>query len=255
MMRYRLAEHHEPPPARPAEVADLAIVVLAKERVDAEFRAKRNFTGSMATARVPAIPTWIVHSALPSVAPPQPTHMSIGETRRHASPPLRTVGLCYTSLGLARPMLHRLTSTRRACNVQLQSAVLCVSPVTRIELCNRHRPSPTTSPFNVELAFATRELRSQCERQDLAEAEFGTMVAKTLRNRLADLRAARTLTDLIAGNPRWIDEDPKTLAVDLTAGYRMLLGVNHPALRKRSPHLPDEIIHRVKILRIEVNNG
>lgn len=107
----------------------------------------------------------------------------------------------------------------------------------------------------MELAFETRELRSQCERQELAEAVFGTTVAKALRTRLADLRAAQTLADLIAGSPRWVDDHTKTLTVDLTVGYRMLLAVNHPALEKRSPHLSDTMIHRVKILRIEANDG
>lgn len=151
-------------------------------------------------------------------------------------------------------MLHRLSLTRRVCDAQLRSAVPVVAVVPRNQRCNRHRLTPTTNPCIVELAFATRELRSQCERQDLAETEFGTAVAKTLRNRLADLRAAQTLADLLAGNPRWTDEHSKILTVDLTAEYRMLLSVNHPALGKRIPHLSNAMIHRVKILRIEMND-
>ena len=171
---------------------------------------------------------------------------------------LHTAGrieLCYTPLIQAWHMLHRLGQARRVCGMQFRSAVPVVPVATRTQPSHRRRLLSTTNPSNVELAFETKLLRDQCERRELAEAEFGMTVAKTLRNRLADIRAAQTLTDLIAGRPRWVDPLRKTLTVDLTDRYRMVLSVNHPVLGNRSPRLSADNIHRVKLLRIETHDG
>ena len=195
---------------------------------------------------------------------------SVGHYRYTAVPTIRTLAdtspaqqlhtigrieLCYTCRIQARHMLHRLGQARRVCGVQFRPAVPVVPVATRTQPSNRHRLLPTTNPSNVELAFETKLLRDQCERRELAEAEFGMTVARTLRNRIADLRAAQTLADLIAGKPRWVDSLRNTLTVDLTARYRMVLSVNHPVLGNRSRRLSDDNIHRVKLLRIEIHDG
>ena len=52
------------------------------------------------------------------------------------------------------------------------------------------------------LAFDSLHLRAICENTDQGDSELGAVVARTLRNRLADLKAATSPADLIAGIPR-----------------------------------------------------
>jgi proteic killer suppression protein len=108
----------------------------------------------------------------------------------------------------------------------------------------------------VIIAFSTRKLRSVCESQTKAEAEYGMRVAKELRARLADIREADSVLDLPAGRPREIDGNPYNhYAVDLAGGYRLVLCVNHskvPLLK--SGGLDWASVSRIKVHRIEVKH-
>ena len=50
----------------------------------------------------------------------------------------------------------------------------------------------------MELSFATRKLRSQCQDNNKAIADLGDLMAGQLKLRVADLRAARTAAELPA---------------------------------------------------------
>jgi hypothetical protein len=56
----------------------------------------------------------------------------------------------------------------------------------------------------LELAFESKALLTLCESESRACSELGADVAESLKHRLADLRAARTATDLLVGRPRTI---------------------------------------------------
>lgn len=104
----------------------------------------------------------------------------------------------------------------------------------------------------MELAFDSERLRSICEDQSLATQEVGSEVAEALKRRLADLRAANSITDLLAGHPRVIAEH---LVIDLGMGYSLTLQANHP----RNPvnaegGLNWTIVSRLKVLRIDRND-
>ena len=77
-------------------------------------------------------------------------------------------------------------------------------------------------------AFSTKTIRALCECQAKAERVLGLKAAKKLRERLADIRAAGNVTDLIAGRPREIEGGRlPNYAINLADGFRMILCSNH----------------------------
>ena len=54
----------------------------------------------------------------------------------------------------------------------------------------------------MEIAFNTKSLRAICESEAKAKRELGPSVAGILKHRLADLQAAKSANDLVAGQPR-----------------------------------------------------
>ncbi len=65
------------------------------------------------------------------------------------------------------------------------------------------------------LAFETRTLRMICEDNSVASNKLGPEVASALRDRVADLRAAVTKSDLIVGNPTVGGTLGELLTIDL----------------------------------------
>lgn len=106
----------------------------------------------------------------------------------------------------------------------------------------------------VILAFSTKALRSLCECQAKAERELGLKVAKKLRERLADIRAASNITELVAGHPREIEGNRlPNYAIDLADGYRMVLCANHNDIpRTKTRRVDWSKVSRVRIHIIEV---
>lgn len=80
----------------------------------------------------------------------------------------------------------------------------------------------------MELAFRTRELRSICEDEDVAAERFDPRVVGSLKRRLADLRAADSVDDLVAGHPRLASDPYPAVSLDLACGYELVCHVNHP---------------------------
>ena len=105
----------------------------------------------------------------------------------------------------------------------------------------------------LELAFATKELRALCEDEVQAAEYYNDRVAKALRNRIADLRAASHPFDLPVRPPRVrIEGGSEHLVIDLLGKHCLVLKCNHP----RPPQ--DSVgaicwhrVGRVQILRIE----
>ena len=107
----------------------------------------------------------------------------------------------------------------------------------------------------MEIAFESRELREICEHEAEAKAKLGDPVAAALKSRLADLDAAMSPSDLVAGRPR-IGEDKETMVIDLCQGYRIVFAANHPnnPLSERG-EVDWRKVSRVRILRIERDNA
>ena len=103
----------------------------------------------------------------------------------------------------------------------------------------------------MELAFDSKSLRAVCESEAQAKLELGATVTEILMHRLADLRAATSTKDLVAGRPR-IGADRQHMIVDLCSGHRLVFKANHTNNPKTETEDVDwERVSRVKILRIE----
>lgn len=108
----------------------------------------------------------------------------------------------------------------------------------------------------LELAFAEKSLRQLCENEAIAQRKLGVSVAEKLKRRLADMRAATSVKDLVVGAPRELEGACQhQIAVDLCDGYRIVFCANHnnvPFLE--SGAIDWTQVSRVKILRIECNH-
>jgi hypothetical protein len=109
----------------------------------------------------------------------------------------------------------------------------------------------------LQLAFESKQLRTICEDEVQAKVELGETVAKTLKHRLADLRAATSFKDLVAGRPHLLPEPAaNNMAVDLCAGLRLVFTANHVSnATNPENNLNWNRVTRIKILRIEEDHG
>ncbi len=105
----------------------------------------------------------------------------------------------------------------------------------------------------MELAFDSKPLRTICESEAYAKRKFGVKVANDLKHRLADLRAAKSTKDLLAGGPRLLDgSTDQHMVVDLGDGYRLIFCANHPNNPMAESGKVDWLkVSRIKILEIE----
>jgi hypothetical protein len=103
----------------------------------------------------------------------------------------------------------------------------------------------------MELAFETPWLRRVCESDTEARKCFPGGTAGQLQDRLADMRAATSVSDLAAGSPALDARPPGQIRFGLEGGYELVCAGNHP----RPPITGDgrvdfSRIRRVKVLRI-----
>jgi len=110
----------------------------------------------------------------------------------------------------------------------------------------------------LELAFETKLLRAICESEAHAKHDLGAQVAEVLKHRLADLRAASSPKDLVAGNPRELggSGSQRQMVVDVCDGHRIVLCANHPKNPMTTGgDLDWSRVSRVKILRIDKDDA
>lgn len=107
----------------------------------------------------------------------------------------------------------------------------------------------------LELAFNSKSLRTICENETQARLELGPRVAEILKHRLADLRAATSPKDLVAGRPRE-GSDLQSMVIDLWDGYQLVFCANHPKkLVAEAGKLDWLKVSRIKVLRIESHHA
>ena len=95
-----------------------------------------------------------------------------------------------------------------------------------------------------------------CENEAAAIRELGAECAGALKRRLADLRAVENVAELVAGRPRKASNSDKDLMIDLSDSFVLVLHANHtPIPRIDSGGVDWSRVSRVKLLRIERNNG
>jgi hypothetical protein len=103
----------------------------------------------------------------------------------------------------------------------------------------------------LELSFEEKALRTICESEIEAKSALGSLVAEALKHRLADLRAATGINDLLVGNPRK-GSISGVMLLDLAENHQLLFGAGHA-----DPPVTDDgeidwsRVSRVKLLRIQ----
>ena len=106
----------------------------------------------------------------------------------------------------------------------------------------------------MELAFDSKELRSICESEEDAKQQLNSFVVESLKHRLADLRAAISIKDLVAGKIRPLDNSDQQMVADLSDGYQLIFCANHPKNPLlESGNLDWSRVSRIKILGIKNN--
>ncbi len=107
------------------------------------------------------------------------------------------------------------------------------------------------------LAFHSASLRKVCENEQHAKEELGEAVGKALRHRLADMIAATSVSDLVAGRPREHAGNPSgQMAVDLCDNYCIVFKANHTKNPVTETGSTDwKRVSRIKILRIGREHG
>lgn len=109
----------------------------------------------------------------------------------------------------------------------------------------------TFKPYNrrMELAFATKCLRHLCESEVRAERRLGVLGARALQRRLAEIVAAESVEDLVAGQPRFIRENPhEQLVLRVGDNFEVVLKVNHNSV----PMLESGTVDWAQVTRVQV---
>lgn len=107
------------------------------------------------------------------------------------------------------------------------------------------------------LAFHSASLRTVCESERHAKDKFGEAVAEALKHRLADMSAATSVSDLVAGRPREVPGNPSgQMALGLCNNHYIVFTANHTKNpRTETGGLDWKRVSRIKILRIGRDHG
>lgn len=101
------------------------------------------------------------------------------------------------------------------------------------------------------IAFETRRLREICEDGAVAVTELGSPAAEALQQRLADLRAAESITDLVVGNPSTSGVGSAMLTIALTPTAYTIWSPNAVTPpRSADGHIDWTRTRRVRLLEI-----
>lgn len=86
---------------------------------------------------------------------------------------------------------------------------------------------------------------------------LGPQAADQLRHRLADMRAATCVLDLVAGKPRELPGDhPRSMCIELSPNVQIVFCANHLKVPVLVPGDVDwSQVDRIKLVAIEVRHG
>ena len=102
----------------------------------------------------------------------------------------------------------------------------------------------------MEITFGSRKLQKLCEQQAEANKKLGTACARKLRSRLADLDAANSVQDLVAGRPHPLQgKRAGQFALDLQGAKRLVFdSANDPVPRKEDGSINWSKVTRIRIV-------
>jgi len=104
----------------------------------------------------------------------------------------------------------------------------------------------------MEIDFSSSSLRKLCEETRLMNRKLGSVCARKLRTRLADLRAATTVAELAAGRPHPLKgEWDGSFALDLHGGDRIVFkSADEPVPVNENGSIAWERVARIQIVFI-----
>jgi hypothetical protein len=148
---------------------------------------------------------------------------------------------------VVRPLEARQLRHRRArfCAMKDMLLIKPASPVKSAAVDGGGLRLASNAGTSMELAFRTRKLRKLCQDHDDAVEAIGEAAADVLRTRLADLRAVTYLSDLPAGRPEILDDDPPRLRFLLRDGWALLASVSHQV----TPRTPQGDLDMTRVRR------
>ena len=86
----------------------------------------------------------------------------------------------------------------------------------------------------MEVTYLNSQLKKLCDKSREAQKKLGANCAKKLRTRLADLQAAESVTDLVAGKPHPLKGDRLgQYAVRLDGGRRLVFEPANESLPRK----------------------
>jgi hypothetical protein len=92
-----------------------------------------------------------------------------------------------------------------------------------------------------------------CENEVEGNRQLGETLAKALRSRLADLDAASSVKELLAGRPKELSDG--IMSVELGKGGSLVFTANHPNVPKTINRQTDWArVHSIRILSIHGEN-
>ena len=105
----------------------------------------------------------------------------------------------------------------------------------------------------MEIQFDTKELRDICEQEAVAIELLGVMAAETLIRRLADLRAAEAISDVVAGNPQLGEHgELECFRLSLAEESVLVLTPNHSKPRLDNAGKTDwPMVRRVRVVSLK----
>ncbi|MGV3571405.1 MAG: type II toxin-antitoxin system RelE/ParE family toxin [Ramlibacter sp.] len=85
----------------------------------------------------------------------------------------------------------------------------------------------------MEIRFADKKLQAYCESADASVRKLGAASARKLRSRLADLKAAAAVSELVAGRPHpLVRNRAGQFSLDLAGGQRLVFSPAHEVVPK-----------------------
>jgi proteic killer suppression protein len=104
----------------------------------------------------------------------------------------------------------------------------------------------------MEIDFKNKKIRNVCEQKSSAKSKRGSPLAKKIERRMADLKAADSVNDLVAGNPHPLKGDRAgQFALRLHGGKRLVFEPNHhPIARLKDGSIDWSNVTKVLIVEI-----
>lgn len=101
----------------------------------------------------------------------------------------------------------------------------------------------------MEITFSDGKLQKMCEQQVIAQKKLGKDCARKLRSRLADLDAATSVQDLIAGRPHPLKGDRLgQFSLSLQGGKRLVFEPGNDPI----PYKEDSSIHWAQVTNVRI---